>query len=265
MMVDQVGRINVPFVGAVVAAGKTPDQIAREIAVRLSGKAHDPQVIVRMVRNATSNVTVIGDVANSGRVALTSKGERLLDVLAAAGGVRQPVGKMTIQVTRGKQLATEALSQVIRDPRDNIRVQADDVVTALFQPFSFTVLGAAKKNEEVPFEATGITLAQALGRAGGLDDQRANARGVFIFRLEDPAALGLPSGTSINVTSDGKVPVIYRIDLKNPETFFIAQSFPVRDKDILYVSNAPIAEFQKFVNVLSGSILPIVTASAVIP
>lgn len=265
MMVDQEGRIVVPFVGSVQVAGKTPSQVAREVVGRLAGKAHQPQVIVRLARNATSNVTVVGDVANSGRIPLTAKGERLLEILAAAGGVRQPVGKMTIQVTRGQQVATEALSQVIKDPRENIVMQVDDVVTALFQPFSFTVLGATRKNEEVPFEAVGLTLAQALGRVGGLDDQRANSSGVFIFRLEDPAALNLPSGTPIRVTAEGKVPVIYRINLRNPEMFFVAQSFPIRDKDVVYVSNAPIAEFQKFVNIISGTVLPFATLAAVIP
>lgn len=265
IMVDQNGRIDVPFAGQLTVAGKTPSQISQAIAVRLAGKAHDPQIGVRVVRNASANVTVVGDVASSGRVGLTTKGERLLDVLASVGGVRQPVGKMTIQITRGDKVATEALADVIKNPRENIRLQADDVVTALFQPFSFIVLGATKKNEEIPFEATGLTLAQALGRVGGLDDQRADARGVFIFRLEDPKSLGLPSGTPVQVTAEGKVPIIYRVDMKNPATFFVAQSFPVRDKDVVYVSNAPVAEFQKFVNAISGTILPFATVAAVIP
>ncbi|WP_374139114.1 MULTISPECIES: polysaccharide biosynthesis/export family protein [unclassified Sphingomonas] len=265
MMVDQEGRINVPFAGSLLVAGKTATQVAADIKGRLAGKANQPQVLVRVVRNASSNATVVGDVVNSGSVPLTAKGERLLDALAAAGGVRQPVGKMTIQVARGDRIAVESLSQIIRDPRENIRLQPGDVVTALFQPFSFTVLGATKKNEEIPFEATGLTLAQALGRVGGLDDMRADTRGVFIFRLENPAALGLTPDTPVQLTAEGKVPVIYRIDMKNPETFFVAQSFPVRDRDVLYVSNAPIAEFQKFVTAISGAILPFATVRAVIP
>jgi polysaccharide export outer membrane protein len=68
------------------------------------------------------------------------------------------------------------------------------VVTALFQPYSFTALGATGANAEIAFEATGITLAQALGRAGGLQDQRADVRGAFLFRLEDPRALDFRCG-----------------------------------------------------------------------
>lgn len=257
-MVDTRGQVTVPFVGQVTAAGRTPVQVEREITARLAGLAHQPQVIVRVVRNATANVTVVGDVGSSTRVALTPKGERLLDIIASAGGVRQPVGKTTIRVSRGSRIASLPLEQIINEPVQNIRMQADDVVTALFQPFSFTALGAVGNNAEIAFEGTGISLAQALGRIGGLRDERADARGVFIFRLEDPAALDPAVVAGAQTTPDGKIPVIYRVDLKNPASFFVAQGFPIRNRDVLYVSNAPGADLQKFVNIVSQMAFSIV-------
>lgn len=248
-MVSQEGTINVPFAGGISVAGKIPQQVEAEIARRLAGKANQPQVLVRVTRNVTSTVTVVGEVAQSLRMPLTAKGERLLDAVAAAGGVRQPVGKMTLQITRSNVVRGMALDSVIQDPKQNIVLQPGDVVTALFQPQSFTALGATAKNEEVFFEAQGITLAQALARAGGLQDQRADAGGVFIFRYEEPKVLGIV-GEDPLLTPDGKVPVIYRIDLKDPRSFFVAQSFPVRNKDVMYVSNASAAELQKFLNIL---------------
>jgi len=250
-MVSFEGAINIPFAGMVPAAGKSPQQIEAEVARRLQGKANQPQVLVRVTRNATSNVTVVGEVSQSVRMPLTAKGERLLDAVAAAGGVRQPVGKMTVQVTRGDVVQAMALDTVIQDPKQNIVLQPGDVVTALFQPLSFTALGATGKNEEVFFEAQGITLAQALARSGGLQDSRADARGVFIFRYEEPLVLGV-AGENLPLTQDGKVPVIYRVDLKDPRSFFVAQGFPIRNKDVMYVSNAPAAELQKFMNILTS-------------
>lgn len=264
-MVSSEGRINIPFAGTVVAAGRTPSQIERDIVGRLAGKAHLPQVIVRLVRNASSNVTVVGDVASSARVPVTAKGERLLDVLASVGGVKQPIGKMTIQITRGQKIAAMSLARVIQDPRQNIRLQPDDVVTALYQPFSFTALGATGRNEELAFEGTGLTLAQALGRVAGIQDQRADVKGVFLFRLEDPAALDPAMRDGARLTPEGKVPVIYRVNLKDPATFFVAQGFPIRDKDVIYVSNAPLADIQKFVSVISSTIFPIATISTAVP
>jgi polysaccharide export outer membrane protein len=257
-MVDNNGRIVIPFVGTVPAAGRSTRQIETEIVSRLSGKAHDPQAIVRVVRNASANVTVVGDVSGSTRIPLTSRGERLLDVLAGAGGVRQAVGKTTIQISRGNRTVALPLEQIIRDPAQNIRMQPEDVVTAYFQPYSFVAMGAAGANAEIPFESTGITLAQALGRIGGLRDDRANPRGVFIFRLEDPAALDPAVAQSARTTPDGKVPVIYRVDLSNPASFFVAQGFPVRNKDVVYVSSAPVTDLQKFVNIVSSMAFSII-------
>lgn len=260
-MVDSDGQITIPFVGQVKAAGRTPQEIARTIVTRLAGKAHQPQAIVRLSRNAAANVTVVGEVANSSRVPLTSRGERVLDVLATAGGVRQPVGKMTVQITRGTKVSALPLETVIRDPRQNVRLEPNDVMTLLYQPYSFTALGAIGRNDELPFEATGLTLAQALGRISGLQDSRADVKGVFIFRFEDPNAVDPALRQSAHLTPDGRIPVIYRINMKDPSSFFVAQSFPIRDKDVLYVANAPLADIQKFVSVIFSTFLPIATTA----
>ena len=257
-MVGIDGQVSLPFIGRISVAGRTTSQVERDIAARLKGIAHQPQVLVRVSRNATADVTVVGDVVNSARIPLTPKGERLLDIIATAGGVKQPVGKTTIQVARRGVVAALPLEKIINDPSQNIRLEADDVVTALFQPFSFIALGASGNNAEIPFEGTGITLAQALGRVGGLRDERANPRGVFIFRLEDPAAFDPEVRPTLRTTPAGKVPVIYRVDLKNPGSFFIAQDFPIRNHDIVYVSNAPGADLQKFVSIVSSMAFSIV-------
>lgn len=251
-VVDANGRITVPFAGSIQAAGRTPAQIERDIVARLRGKAHLPQAAVRLVRNQATNVTVVGDVTNSGRIPLTPKGERLLDVLAGAGGAKNPVSKTMIQLTRGDRVASMPLEAVIRDPQQNVVVQPNDVVTVYYQPYSFTAMGATGNNSELPFEATGINLAQALGRVGGLRDERADARGVFLFRLEDPTKLGSQMPANARLTPDGKLPVIYRLDLKDPGSIFAAQSFPMRNRDVLYVSNAPLADLQKFMNMITS-------------
>jgi polysaccharide export outer membrane protein len=262
-MVDRDGFIAVPFVGRIQVEGRTPYAVATDIAERLRGKANQPEVLVRTTRNNSSTVTVVGDVANSTRMPLTSSGERLLDALAAAGGVRQPVNKMTVQLTRGKQHESLPLDLIIRDPEQNVPLQPGDVVTAMFQPFTFTALGATGKNEEVAFEAQGITLAQALARAGGLNDARSDARGVFVFRFERSDALEWPR-QPLATTSDGLVPVIYRLDLRDPASFFVMQTFPMNNKDVVYVSNAPVAELQKFLNLVFSLIYPVINVYQVV-
>ncbi len=255
-MVSADGHISVPFAGAIHVSGKSPQQIEADVAWRLKDKANQPQVLVRMIRNATANVTVVGEVATSIRMPLTAMGERLLDALAASGGVRQPVGKISLQITRGGMVQILPLDLVIQDPKQNVVLQPGDVITALHQPLSFTSLGATGKNEEVSFETQGISLAQALARVGGLQDARSDAKGVFIFRFEEPLVLGA-AAENFQLTPDGKVPVVYRIDLKDPAMFFVAQGFPIRNKDVMYVANAPGAETQKFLNLIVSALYPV--------
>ncbi len=255
-IVDYEGYIAVPFAGRVRAQGQTPLAVETEIVRRLRGKANQPEVLVRMTRRTAAAVTVVGDVANSLRLPLTPSGERLLDALAAAGGVRQPINKMMLQVTRGDAWHTMPLDQVIRDPRQNVPLRAGDVVTALFQPYSFTALGATGKNEEVGFEAQGINLGQALARAGGLIDTRSSPQGVFVFRFEPAGALDWPR-QPVLTTPEGRVAVIYRVDLLDPRSYFVMQSFPIQNKDVLFVSNAPAAELQKFLNIIFSVTFPL--------
>jgi len=250
--VDEDGAIAVPFAGRVPVAGRTPAQVQRDIVSRLRGKANDPQAIVRLVDNQSSNVTILGEVANSRRVPLSARGERLLDILAQAGGPTEDVDKVTIRLTRGTRAETMPLEAVILDPAQNVPLRANDVVTVIHQPYSFIALGAVARNAEVPFEGGGLSLAQALGRIGGLRDDRSDVRGVFVFRFEDVGALPSDIAMNASATRDGRVPVIYRLDLSQPAGLFVAQDFAMRDDDVLYVSSAPGADLQRFIATLTS-------------
>lgn len=256
-VVNAEGRISIPFAGSISVAGLTPGQVQAKITQQLKDKANNPQVLVRVSQNNTANVTVVGEVTSSARVPLTARGERLLDALATVGGVRQPVKEITLQLTRGNQVQKLALETVINDPKQNIVLQPGDVITAMIQPLSITVSGATGKNQELGYETKGITLAQAMARAGGLNETTSDARAVFIFRFEDSKALDW--ATPPKLTSEGKVPVVYQVNMTEPASFFVAQNFPMADKDVLFVSTAPSVQFQKFMTMLFQSVFVLKT------
>jgi len=139
-MIDSDGTISVPFAGRIPAAGRSLSAVQNEIVERLTGKANHPEVIVRLTFNASRHITVVGDVNQSVRVPLNPSDERLLDALAAAGGVRQPINKMTIQVTRGNEVQSLPLDTIIRDPKQNISLRAGDVVTIKSKPRSLQLV-----------------------------------------------------------------------------------------------------------------------------
>lgn len=233
------GAITVPFAGRIKASDRTPRDIEASILAGLAGKANRPQVLVRTTTSLTQEVTVVGQVANSVRMPLTPKGEKLLDAVAAAGGTKDPIDKVTVQVSRGSSSVSVPLERVIRDPRENIALAPSDVVTVYHQPRQFIAMGAVTKVGDVPFEGTGLNLAQALARAGGAADARANASGVFIARTE------------------AGQPVVYRLNLKDPASLFAMREFPMQDGDILYVATSPAAELQKFLSLLGSAVYPL--------
>lgn len=257
--VDNAGNIVVPFAGNVHVAGHTLQDIGQTVVARLRGMANQPQAMVELAANNTQNITVVGDVAHSMEVPLDPGGVTLLRAIALAGGVNKPISKVSIQLSREGRVMTMPLQTVLRDPRQNIPLRAGDVVTALYQPSSFTVLGAVGKNAEVDFEASGISLAQAIARTGGLDDNRANPSGVFVFRFVAPDSL---PGLHPTHVVDGRVPVIFEFNLRDPGVFFAAQTFPVRNHDLLYVSDSPQADMQKVLNVVGAIVYPFSTLNA---
>lgn len=264
-MVDGRGQITVPFVGKLMVAGRTPQEVQDMIVMGLTKKANNPSAVVRIAKNNSANVTVVGEVNNSTRMPLTGRGERVLDAVAAAGGIKHPTSRVTIQLNRGNQTVEMPFEQVVNDPAQNVPLQANDVVSVKYQSKSFTVLGATIRNDEVNFESGGISLMQALARSGGLNDNRADAQGVFIYRFENINILtpeqyhALPESLKYSAV----VPVVFRLDLRSPASYLIAQQFAVKDKDVVYVSNAPGTEFGKFMGMISQGLSPVGTIRSI--
>ncbi len=255
-MVGSNGDIIIPFAGKISCAGKTLDDIGAEIRARLKNMAHDPQVVVRLVSNHAQSISVVGNVRKSTQVPLIPGGVSVLQALAAAGGVDKPVNKVTIQLSHQGKVLQLPLEDVIRHPEENVSLRAGDVITALYQPLHVTVMGATTQTKEIDFEASGISLAQALARAGGLNGNEADAKAVFVFRLEKPSFLtNWPEPLQTN--AEGEVPVVFRFDFSNPATLFAAQEFPIQNKDLIYVASAPITDLQKFLGLIVQIVYPI--------
>lgn len=261
---DQVvardGSITVPFAGRVPVAGRTPPQVEQEIVARLADKAVDPQALVTVTRNLSSNVTVMGEVGPGARVPLSVRGDRLLDVIAAAGGVHAPISDITVALSRGDHTVRMPLQEVLDSPRENIYLRPDDELVLIRDPQSLTVEGATGRNAVVPFETTRLTLEEALAKAGGLLDDRADPAAVFILRFE-PAAVTplLPTAEGAPPPRDGVVPVVYHINMRQPEALFTSRRFVMRNKDILYVDDAAVIDVQKLFGLFGQLVAPAVT------
>lgn len=262
-IVPRDGAITIPFAGRVHVAGLTPAQAENAIRNALAGKAMEPQVLVTISSNVSGTVTVMGEVTGGARVPLSISGDHLLDVIASAGGIKTPVAETTIRLTRGGRTARAALSSILTNPGENVYVRPGDVITVERETRAFVALGASGANAQVPFDRADLNLAQAIGKAGGLQDSRADAEGVFVFRYE-PAEVARALDPRNPLPELGQpVPVVYRLDLRNPKGYFFAQRFAVHEDDVIFVSNSPLNELQKVLSLFSTVTTPLFTGAAI--
>ncbi|HEY2480587.1 MAG TPA: polysaccharide biosynthesis/export family protein, partial [Caulobacteraceae bacterium] len=249
LSVARDGCVTIPFAGEVRVAGLTTSEAASAIQHALHGRAVDPQVQVALVGNYTNSVTVIGEVRNVGRVALSPYNEHILDILAAAGGPTKPPGDIMVTIVRGATQASTPLPALLKESEQNIRLAPHDQVRLLYAPRKYSMFGAFGRVSEQPIEDEGLTLAEAISRSGGLDTMTANAASVLLFRFERPE-IARSLGLSAAPTPKG-VPVIYRLNMMQPVSFFVANEFAVRANDLIYVPRSDSTELRKFLEMVS--------------
>ena len=251
--VDQTGYIMVPFAGDIRAAGLTTRELQQKIVAALRGKSNDAQALVTVVQSSDNAATVTGDVAHPGRFPLSLSGTRIIDAISQAGGGTDKARNMIVQLTRDSAIRRSRYSAVLSDPAQNIFLKPNDIVTLDHEPQSVVVLGAINRNAEIPFNKSHITLAEAIGNGAGLNDQQANPYGVYVLRHEPTALARTLAGTDLPVSliEHDTVPVVYRLNFRTADGLFLAQSFMLEDRDLVYVANSPTAQLYKVVRLLN--------------
>lgn len=255
-IVELDGSIAIPYAGRVKVGGLTPAQAGRAIEQALQGKALEPQVVVTPVATELNLVTVGGDVGRPGNVPLTVRGQRVLDVIAAAGGAKYESYDCNVRLIRGGRVATVNLRRIVDDPAENVRVRPGDNLFVSYNPRSFSVLGSALKVSHYNFDYEQVSLAEALARSGGANDVLSNIGGIYVFRYEpkelirrilppnDPRQADLAA-----LPAGGYFPVAYHANLRQAQGYFLSQAVQMRDKDTILVTNAAAVELQKMLGI----------------
>jgi polysaccharide export outer membrane protein len=250
--VDRNGVVKLPYAGALDVGGKTPPEIEAMIAESYRGKSQSPQVLVSVSKNLSQTVFVTGDVRKPGRIELSLQGERLLDAVAIAGGAVTQTQDMVVRFSRDGQHVEERLDRIQAGAPDDLALIAGDRIELIREPQTFVVLGATNHIAQVPFDQTDLTLAEAVARAGGPNDAAANPKAIFLFRYAPVVQVEQPAK-----------PTIYQLDLMDPKSYFLAQRFAMRNKDVLYISNASINRTTKFVSIINQLFSPFLAARAI--
>jgi len=249
--IAQDGTLSVPYVGRLAAAGRTATQVQAEIERRLADRAIEPQAVLNIVRSRSTEVSVLGDVGASGKFEISPGGERILDIISRAGGVSGPGAESTISLQRGGSTASVAYERLLVSPKENVYVYPGDLIYVKRDRRTYLAFGASGVNGRIDFEDSNLTFAEAVAKAGGPLDLRAEPAAVFLYRVVDAEILSR-MGIPATVKSGGGFPVIFKVNLRDPAGYFLAQKFRMQDKDIIYISDAKAVEIIKFLDILNS-------------
>jgi polysaccharide export outer membrane protein len=255
--VDRAGNISVPFAGQIKAAGKSLAEVQKEIEGKLSNRAIEPQVIVAFQEQRATEVAVVGDVVNAAnKFAIRQGGERILDMVSRAGGIKYPGYETYVTLQRRDHRATVYFPSLVNNPAENIFVAPGDAIYLYREQQKFVAVGAVGTSgqtfgltSQFPFDQEKLSLNEAIAKAGGLIDARANPTAVFLYRVEFRDGL-LAMGLDLAGFPEEQklIPTVYRANFRDPSAFFFSQKFAMRNRDIIYVANAESIEVEKFLN-----------------
>jgi len=261
-IVDHDGKIVVPYAGSIQASGRSLPEIQRDIEDKLANRAIEPKVIAALAEQNASTVSVVGEVNLPKKVPLKQNGERILDVIALAGGIKFPGYETFVTLQRRKKKATIYFNTLVTHPEENIFIAQGDTVYVYREPRRFVAFGAVGVavgvgassaltglSGQFSFDQERVSFAEGVAKAGGLLDERANPGQVFLYRIESRRILESMGVDLRNFPPEqDAVPTVYRANFRDPSSFFFAQQFPMRNKDVVYVSNAESVEVTKFLS-----------------
>lgn len=249
--VDDSGFITLPYVGRLNVNGRTVRDVQNLVKAGLRGYSQNPQVLITLSETIANSVIVGGEVAKPGRLVLTTNRESLSDVVALAGGYRGASKDLLARISRSGRSTDIRLNDVVQDQSLDVQIMPGDRVTLINDPRTFSVLGASGAVAQLPFNRSAVTLAEAIAMAGGVNSNIGNPAAVFLFRYEPD--------------EQGKAtPKVYHLNMMKAGTYFLAQRFAMRDKDVIYIGNAAANQPSKLFQLISQLFTPVMTVTAAV-
>ena len=248
--VDNRGNISVPYAGPIRAAGRTPTEVQQAIVDALKNRAIEPQAVVALFEQRTSLISVLGDVNAAVRFPVNAEGERVLDAITRAGGPRSQGFDEWVMLERNGRRATAPFGALVYEPSNNVWVHPNDTIYLYREPQTFVAFGAVAGSGGTAaqglynFDAWRLSLAEAVAKAGGLNDAAADPASVFLYRGET-REVAERFGVDCTPFPGPIIPIIYMANFHDPAGYFLATKMQMRNKDVLYISNSGSVEVSK--------------------
>lgn len=240
-LVQTDGKLSFPFIDSVTASGRTVGELREQMTERLSVFFPDPQVHVRIASFNSQKVVVGGEVAAPTTHFVKETPLTLLEAINAAGGMTEEADASAITVRRdgiNHRVDLEGFLGAGLAGNNPVLIGGDVVSVPRKALKEAYLLGEVQKPATVDLTDDQVSLTQALTRQGGLNEARADARGVLVFR-----------------EVEGRM-TVYQLDMSLPTSLLLGTRFALRPMDVVYITKSPLQRWNDTIS----RILPTVSA-----
>lgn len=230
------GKIQFPYAGDVTVAGLTEMQARDLLARSLSHYIKKPEITLRVLNYRSQRVYVDGEVKAPGIVPIDDLPLSLPEAINRAGGITQLGDQSRIAITRAGKTYQVDLPGLIAggtDPSRIVLASGDLLRVHSRDDSKVFVVGEVIKPASLPMRNGRLSLNEALGEVGGINPATANARQIYVIRNVDDAQ-----------------PLVYHLEAESPVMFALAEEFPLRPKDVVYVDATSIVRFNRVISLI---------------
>lgn len=253
LRVSERGTIFLPYVGNIKVSGRSPDSARALVQRKLEEVVPSVQVHLTMAEGRGNSIDLVTGVRRPGNISLPDQNFTVLAAISEGGGVAETLKNPQVKLLRGTKTYATSLHHLFDDPGLDARLRGGDKLLVEPDPRYFLALGAAGKEAQIPFNRDDISALDALALMGGIQDNRADPKGILVLRQYSPK-------DAQRVEGPGNTRVVFTIDLTTSDGLFSAGNFHIQSRDLVLATESPVTNTRTVLG-LVGSVFGLVSAA----